>query len=120
MWPDLSDEQWIKVEIALKDLILGDYAKKNNVNVSALTQSEIATSSSARRSRRRVLQRQQIAEIEKAGGDAAQMTAVTTKTTNVHGDELIVTTTSPYEQATFGRRRTGACARSARRTCTCA
>ena len=30
------------------------------------------------------------------------MTAVTTKTTNVHGDELIVTTTSPYEQSTFG------------------
>ncbi len=26
------------------------------------------------------------------------MTAVTTKTANVHGDELIVTTTSPYEQ----------------------
>ena len=23
VWPDLSDEQWIKVEIALKDLILG-------------------------------------------------------------------------------------------------
>ena len=41
VWPDLSDEQWIKVEIALKDLILGDYAKKNNVNVGALTQSEI-------------------------------------------------------------------------------
>lgn len=30
------------------------------------------------------------------------MTAVTTKTTNVHGDDLIVTTTSPYEQAAFG------------------
>ena len=41
VWPDLNDEQWIKVEIALKDLILGDYAKKNNVNVGALTQSEI-------------------------------------------------------------------------------
>ena len=27
---------------------------------------------------------------------------MTTKTTNVHGDELIVTTTSPYEQSTFG------------------
>ena len=26
------------------------------------------------------------------------MAAVTTKTANVHGDELIVTTTSPYEQ----------------------
>ena len=34
--------------------------------------------------------------------EGGQMTAVTTKTTNVHGDELIVTTTSPYEQSTFG------------------
>lgn len=34
--------------------------------------------------------------------EASQLTAVTTKTTNVHGDELIVTTTSPYEQAAFG------------------
>ena len=34
--------------------------------------------------------------------DSSQLTAVTTRTTNVHGDELIVTTTSPYEQAAFG------------------
>lgn len=47
-------------------------------------------------------QRQQIAEIEKQAREGGQMTAVTTKTTNVHGDELIVTTTSPYEQSTFG------------------
>ncbi|MCL7038677.1 hypothetical protein MKW94_016686 [Papaver nudicaule] len=30
-----------KFEVALRDLILSDYAKKNNVNTSALTQSEI-------------------------------------------------------------------------------
>lgn len=50
------------------------------------------------------LQRQQIAEIEKQTKEQTQLTAVTTKTTNVHGDELIVTTTSPYEQASFGSR----------------
>ena len=104
MWPDLTDEQWIKVEIALKDLILGDYAKKNNVNVSALTQSEIRDIILGAEITPPSLQRQQIAEIEKqaANEDAAQLQAVTTKTTNVHGDELIVTTTSPYEQSTFG------------------
>ena len=32
------------------------------------------------------------------------MTAVTTKTQNVHGDELIVTTTSPYEAEVFASR----------------
>ncbi|OMO81480.1 hypothetical protein COLO4_23573 [Corchorus olitorius] len=41
IWPSLTDDQWRKVEEALRDLILSDYAKKNNVNTSALTQSEI-------------------------------------------------------------------------------
>ena len=41
IWPSLTDEQWIKVEVELKNLILADYSKKNNVNVAALTQSEI-------------------------------------------------------------------------------
>ena len=44
-------------------------------------------------------QRQQIAEIEKQAREGGNQTAVTTKSINVHGDELIVTTTSPYEQA---------------------
>ena len=33
--------------------------------------------------------------------EASQLNAVTTKTTNVHGEELIVTTTSQYEQQTY-------------------
>lgn len=41
IWPSLSDEEWIKVEVAMKDLILSDFGKKNNVNVTALTQSEV-------------------------------------------------------------------------------
>lgn len=41
IWPTLTDEQWVKVEVELKNLILADYAKKNNVNVASLTQSEI-------------------------------------------------------------------------------
>ena len=41
IWPSLSDDEWIKVEVTLKDLILADYGKKNNVNVASLTQSEI-------------------------------------------------------------------------------
>ena len=102
MWPTLTDEQWIKVEIALKDLILADYAKKNNVNVSALTQSEIRDIILGADITPPSLQRQQIAEIEKQAKDSATATATTTKTVNVHGDEVIVTTTSPYEQSTFG------------------
>lgn len=102
VWPSLTDEQWVKVEIALKDLILADYAKKNNVNVQALTQSEIRDIILGAEITPPSQQRQQIAEIEKQAREGGQMTAVTTKTANVHGDEMFVTTTSPYEQATFG------------------
>ena len=43
VWPSLTDEQWIKVETALKDLILADYSKKNNVNAGSLTQVSFLT-----------------------------------------------------------------------------
>lgn len=33
IWFILIDEEWIKVEVQFKDLILVDYGKKNNVNV---------------------------------------------------------------------------------------
>lgn len=29
VWPTLEDEEWMRVEIALRDLILSDYAKRN-------------------------------------------------------------------------------------------
>ncbi|XP_050232754.1 pre-mRNA-processing-splicing factor 8A isoform X1 [Mercurialis annua] len=102
IWPSLNDDQWMKVEVALRDLILSDYAKKNNVNTSALTQSEIRDIILGAEITPPSQQRQQIAEIEKQAKESNQLTAVTTRTTNVHGDELIVTTTSPYEQAAFG------------------
>lgn len=41
VWPSLSAEDWVKVEVELKNLILSDYAKKNNVNVASLTKLEI-------------------------------------------------------------------------------
>lgn len=65
IWPSLTDEQWMKVEVALRDLILSDYAKKNNVNTSALTQSEIRDIILGAEIAPPSMQRQQIAEIEK-------------------------------------------------------
>jgi hypothetical protein len=91
-----------QVEIALKDLILADYAKKNNVNPNALTQSEIRDIILGAEITPPSQQRQQIAEIEKQAREGGNLSAVTTRSVNVHGDELIVTTTSPYEQAAFG------------------
>ena len=104
IWPDLTDEQWIKVEVALKDLILADYAKKNNVNVGALTQSEIRDIILGAEITPPSQQRQEIADIEKQAKESLTQQAVTTKTVNKHGEEMIVTTTSAYEQAAFSSR----------------
>ena len=70
----------MQVEIALKDLILADYSKKNNVNVGALTQSEIRDIILGAEITPPSMQRQQIAEIEKQAAAGTQTTAVTTRT----------------------------------------
>ncbi|KAJ1921385.1 pre-mRNA-splicing factor 8 [Mycoemilia scoparia] len=101
IWPTLSDEQWIVVENQLKDLILADYGKKNNVNVASLTQTEIRDIIMGMEIQAPSVQRQQVAEIEKQAKEQSQLTAITTKSHNVHGDEIIVTTTSNYESKVF-------------------
>ncbi|KAK7431812.1 pre-mRNA-splicing factor 8 [Neonectria magnoliae] len=119
IWPSLSDEEWIKVETQLRDLILNDYGKKNNVNVSSLTTSEVRDIILGMEISAPSMQRQQAAEIEKQQQEQQQLTAVTTKTQNVHGEEIIVTTTSQFEQQTFASKtewRTRAIATSNLRT----
>ncbi len=101
IWPSLTDEQWIRVEVALKDMILADYGKKNNVAVESLTQSEIRDIILGMEIAPPSQQRQQIAEIEKQARSSTALTETTTKSANVHGDEIIVTTTTSYEQAVF-------------------
>ena len=131
----------------LKDLIL-DYGKKNNVNVASLTQSEIRdiilgmevapvcspgrplarrparadahalAAAHAATGMRRCRCSARIAEIEKQAKEASQLNAVTTRTTNVHGEELIVTTTSqcvPPPNRTRVRARAPRAAAAARR-----
>lgn len=101
IWPTLSDEDWVKVEVSLRDLILNDYGKKNNVNVQSLTSSEVRDVILGMEISAPSMQRQQAAEIEKQQQEQQQLTAVTTKTQNVRGEEIIVTTTSQYEQQSF-------------------
>ncbi|XP_061716372.1 pre-mRNA-processing-splicing factor 8 [Cydia pomonella] len=101
IWPTLADDDWIKVEVQLKDLILADYGKKNNVNVASLTQSEIRDIILGMEISAPSAQRQQIAEIEKQSKEQSQLTATTTRTVNKHGDEIITSTTSNYESQTF-------------------
>ncbi|GES66129.1 pre-mRNA-processing-splicing factor 8 [Aspergillus terreus] len=119
IWPSLSDEDWIKVEVQLRDLILNDYGKKNNVNVQSLTSSEVRDIILGMEISAPSLQRQQAAEIEKQQEEQKQLTAVTTKTQNVRGEDIIVTTTSQYEQQSFASKtewRTRAIATSNLRT----
>lgn len=119
IWPSLSDEDWIKVEVQLRDLILNDYGKKNNVNTSSLTSSEVRDIILGMEISAPSMQRQQAAEIEKQQQEQQQLTAVTTKTQNVHGEDIIVTTTSQFEQQTFASKtewRTRAIATSNLRT----
>jgi len=119
IWPTLSDEDWIKVEVQLRDLILNDYGKKNNVNTSSLTGSEVRDIILGMEISAPSMQRQQAAEIEKQQQEQQQLTAVTTKTQNVHGEEIIVTTTSQFEQQSFASKtewRTRAIATSNLRT----
>ncbi|KAA8494906.1 Pre-mRNA-processing-splicing factor 8 [Porphyridium purpureum] len=113
VWPSYADEEWIRVEVALKDVILADYGKKNNVNVASLTQTEIRDIILGAEITPPSLQRQQIAEIDRsareqaAGAPAnnhAQTTARTTRTVDKHGNEIVVTTMTNYEDSTFTSR----------------
>ncbi|KAL9642017.1 hypothetical protein ABK040_004070 [Willaertia magna] len=101
VWPSFDNKSWMKAEIALKDLILADYGKRNSVNVTSLTQSEIRDIILGMDIAPPSLQRQQMAEIEKEAKEASHLTTISTKKLNQYGEEIITVTTTPYEQETF-------------------
>ena len=101
LWPSFTDEEWVNVEISLKNLILADYGKKNNVQIQSLTQSEIRDIVLGAQVTPPSQQRQQMAEIEKATREASNLTMVTTKTINKMGEEMVVTSYSAQEQKVF-------------------
>ncbi|RVD87059.1 uncharacterized protein DFL_005307 [Arthrobotrys flagrans] len=101
IWPSLSDERWVKVETSLRDLILNDYGKKNNVNTSSLTSSEVRDIILGMEISAPSLQRQQAAEMDKQQQEQKQLTATLTETVNVHGDKMLTYTTTQYEQGAF-------------------
>ena len=104
VWPSLTSEEWLSVEGSLKDLILTDYGKKNNVNVASLTQTETRDIILGAEIAPPSEQRQQMAELGKTAKEVSQITAVTTKTVDKHGSEMVVTTTTNYGQAKFSSR----------------
>ena len=112
VWPSLSDEEWIKVEVAMKELILAvcrapsclilsnpplqDFGKRNSVNIASLTVSEVRDIILGQEIAAPSVQRQQMAELEKSTEAQSQVTAVQTQTTNVHGDTIQTVTSESF------------------------
>lgn len=101
IWPTLTDEQWVHVEVELKNLILADYAKKNNVNVASLTMSETKDIILGMDVAPPSIQQQEMERIANQNAAVSQLQAETLKSTNVHGTQMVVTALSQYEREKF-------------------
>jgi pre-mRNA-processing factor 8 len=101
VWPTLTDEQWLKVEVNLKNLVIEDYAKRNNINPNSLTQSEIRDIVLGMEVASPSIQNRHTGEIEKQLKEAEQIMGMTVKTVNKEGQEVVVSTRNPYEQTKF-------------------
>lgn len=74
IWPNLSDDQWLQVEIGLRDLILADYAKKNNANIAALTETELRDIILGMEMTEDSIRNKAIEDIDKQRAEAAKIT----------------------------------------------
>lgn len=109
IWPSFTGEQWVDVESQLTELILNDYASKYNINIQALTQSEIRDIILGQDFNAPSAKRQQMAELDQKSkiedADATnankQLTALKSTTQNAQGEEITTVTTTNYEQLSF-------------------
>lgn len=101
-WPKHSPAEWATIEGRLKDLIVDDYAAKHEIRASALTQTEIRDVILGMSIAPPSVQRQQMAAIESQARAAVSADqAVTTRHLDERGEEVIVTTTTAFEQQQF-------------------
>lgn len=110
LWPSFSDEQWIQIETEMRDLILDEYGKKYNVNICALTQTEIKDLILGQNIKAPSVKRQKMAELAAAKADenakaeeivGGAQSLMKTKTINAQGEEIVVVTSSNYENQSF-------------------
>ena len=101
VWPSIEPDDWPKVEIELKNLILADFAKRCNVNIASLTQSEVRDIILGLETAENAIKSRQIEEIDKQRAEAATVVQTVTETVNKQGEKIIVPTTTPYEQQKF-------------------
>ncbi|CDR44923.1 CYFA0S16e00122g1_1 [Cyberlindnera fabianii] len=99
IWPSFTDDQWVDIEVQLRDLILNDYGKKHNINVASLTQAEIRDLILGQDIKAPSAERQEIAEIDGQNDEA--LTGLKVKTRNAQGEEIIAHVSSNYEQQSF-------------------
>lgn len=94
IWPSYSPDQWIKVERELCNLILTDFGKQNNVNISSLTQQEIKDIILGMEFTR---QTTNSGNTDNLNPDNKNKVTVN-KTHNIHGEVITSQNISPYEQ----------------------
>ena len=101
IWPTLTQDEWPNVEIELRNIILADFAKSCNVNISSLTQSEIKDIILGLETAKESINNRQIEEIDRQRNEAMGVMQTVTETVNKLGEKVIVQTTTPYEQQKF-------------------
>ena len=65
VWPTLLGEEWIQVKVAMKDLFLANFGKRNSVDIVPLAASEIRDTIIGQEITKPSVQRQQMAEFKK-------------------------------------------------------
>ncbi|KAG9389487.1 PROCN (NUC071) domain [Carpediemonas membranifera] len=103
MWPSHSTEAWQDVEAALLDLILTDYAVRNNITKEALTPQEQRGIILGDEVEAPSLERQQAAEavLHEAEQAAAASTATVVRTTDRLGRSIVTLKTSAHTGPQF-------------------
>lgn len=101
VWPKIILEDWMKVEIELRNLILADFAKRTNVNVSSLIQSEIQDIILGMETAEENIIKKQTDEIKRQKIQGSTIIQTVNQTVNEQGEKILVTTITPYEQEKF-------------------
>eukprot|EP00760_Papus_ankaliazontas_P008488 PhM_4_TR13843/c0_g1_i1/m.79014/K12856/PRPF8, PRP8; pre-mRNA-processing factor 8 len=103
MWPTLTPDEWVKVEVALKDMILADYGRRNNVDVTKLTPTELRDILLGQEIQNVNIQKEQMDQLDRVAKEAqnAVLNARTTQTVNKYGQAMTVTTTTAHGTKAF-------------------
>ena len=100
VWPQLRPDDWPAAEFELRNLILADFARKANVAVGSLTQTEIRDIILGLESAAETVKARQVDEVDKERvTDNTEKSLV--QTVNERGERVVVAVASPYENQRF-------------------